>query len=553
MKRDLGLLETDLFDVVVVGGGVHGACAAMDAAMRGLRVALIERKDFSSETSHNSLKIVHGGLRYFQHFDLRRIRQSIAERKFWLHAAPHMVAPLEFWVPLQGWGTRGAAALWAGMRAHEIIGWDRNVGLVANRELPRGALRSSGAVTESLGDIWGSHPPPAAVWWDGQMLDSDRLVLECVLAAAQHGAVVANYVEARGVEMSGGKAVLAGLVVRDTLTMRDFLIRALNVVIAAGPWTGELAGILDNERVLGRSRRHVRSFNIVTPQKLAGHAVAIGSERESDAVVGKSNRLFFMTPWRNCSVIGTSHEPYQGAPENSGLRADHVYEFVDEVASACPALELSPSEVQYVYAGLTPAGPETSSPTRIRHADVIDHGAVGGTAGMYSIVGIKYTTARSVAQRAIDLVATRCGIAAESRSECVVLPGAQDYNSTEALVARIQTEYTVNENDAEDLAVAYGSRYRNVAELVGGNRDRDAVLDARVRYAAREEMACKIEDIALRRVDWMPRGYLNSERCRRIGRILASELGWDEAEENQNYLSFVQLLRNSVLGPAWLQ
>jgi len=530
MHRDLDRIASDAFDVVVVGGGVHGATAAMEAAQRGLSVALVEKGDFGSSTSHNSLKIVHGGIRYLQHVDIGRVRQSITERRFWLRCAPHMVRPLDFWIPVQGWGTRGAPALWAAMRVHETLGLDRNSGVAADGRIPAGKIAGSDLVARSIGDLWGPSPPAAAVWWDGQMVDSDRLILECLQAAWTNGAAIANYVEATGLEKTRDGNV-AALQVRDRLGDREFSIRCENVVLAAGPWASTLS-----QQILGGDGSEcgglVRNLNIVIDRQWTSSAFGIYSTRRSDAVVGKSNRLFFMVPWRECSILGTTHEPYEGDADSYVVERSEAEAFLEEVDGACPSLELDAGDIVYVYAGLTPSGQEKGSADRSRKSEIVDYEQAAQVSGLYSIVGVKYTTARALAEQVVDLIGRRRGELSGSVSARTPLPGAAGLTSLAELQKEIRRVGVKEAECALDLAIAYGTQYRAVLETSSGAElDRAAVLDARVRYAARNEMARSLADVVFRRLDWMQRGRLDKERIDGICRTLGAELGWTGSQQ----------------------
>ena len=529
MQRDVSRLAKEHFDVVIIGAGVHGATAAMEAAQRGLSVAIIEQNDFCSATSHNSLKIVHGGIRYLQHLDFRRVRQSIEERRFWLRVAPHMVAPLDFWMPTRGWGTRGAAALWAAMQLYGLIGWDRNTGIASDRLLPRGQLRGRATVRKGLGGLWGASPPTAAVWWDGQMLDADRLVLECLLAADESGAAVSNYVQADGIERTRDGSVI-GVRATDKIGESDFVIRAKNVVVAAGPWTVPFVQPFDRANHNSANGGLVRNMNVVVRRRWTDVAVGIESSQRSDAVVGKSNRLFFMTPWRECSVFGTLHEPYEGVADDYAVTANDVAEFVEEVSRSCPSLGLSAEDVIYVYAGLTPAD-EAGGSARARSSGVIDHGRQGAATGLYSIVGVKYTTARALAEELISIIGQKHGGVSHSISSASPLPGARGFSTMNALRADIREGGVHGDVDVDDLAIAYGTQFRSVVSSVDGELSTANILKARVVNAIRNEMALRLDDIALRRIDWAPRGRLDDTAVACIADAAADELGWDQPKK----------------------
>jgi len=545
MIRDTERLQSQSFDVIVVGMGVHGATAAMEASQRGLSVAVIDKGDIGSATSHNSLKIIHGGIRYLQHLDIGRVRQSIQERSFWLRCAPHMTAPLDFWIPLRGMlSTRGPAALWAAIQAHSLVGLRRNRGIADSRRIPTGGLQRGADVEKQLGSLWGESPPAAAVWWDGQMLDSDRLILECVMSASDNGAVVANYVAAKGLQTSS-RGQVAELQVHDLLDDKEYSVKASNVVLAAGPWSEQMAGDFGSAASASDGAGLVDNMNIVVRKRYSESAFGIESSQRSDAVVGESKRLYFVTPWRDCTVIGTSHRPYDGKADSYRVTERQTHDFVEEVQDACPALDIAPSDVAYVYAGLTPSDRTAGGAARSRKSEVIDYSNREDVNGLLAIMGVKYTTARALAEQAIDRIGRNGKDIAPSRSATTRLPGAVGFESQETLVDKIGRDGVDNKGDAEDLAIAYGCRYRDVIRLAEGALDSQAVFDARTRHAVRKEMAVKLSDVAFRRFDWMPRGLMQERELKRAADIMTEELGWT-AEKRARELASV----NGICGAA---
>src|SRR5690606_19226027 len=205
MQRDLDALARSQFDVLVIGGGIYGACIARDAALRGLSVALVEKGDFCSGTSHNSLKIIHSGIRYLQHLDFQRVRESIGERRVWLTIAPHLVQPLKFMIPTQGYLARGPLALQAAVLLHRMLGLDWNRGVADELKIPTGRVYGRSALRRSIPGLPLRGLSGAASWHDGQVVDADRMVIECLESAVQHGAKVANYLKADSFLHSGEK------------------------------------------------------------------------------------------------------------------------------------------------------------------------------------------------------------------------------------------------------------------------------------------------------------------------------------------------------------
>jgi glycerol-3-phosphate dehydrogenase len=526
--RDPHRLADEKFDLLVIGGGIHGACAARDAALRGLRTALVERGDFGAYTSHNSLKIVHGGLRYLQHLDFARTRESVLERSFWLRRAPHLVRPLGFLMPLHGYGSRGPLALWAGLRMHEAIGWDRNNGIAADRRLPKGRLISSAEVRRLMPDLRDDALTGGAIWYDGQMLDADRLLLVCMEDAIAHGAAACNYVSAKRIEVENGRA--RGAEVQDELSGERFFIRSDQIINAAGPWAAELVG-----RALTKSARfelpHTRNMNLVVPNFLGELAIGVRSQRRSDSVLDASNRSFFITPWRDVCVIGTTHVPYEGSADDCRFDEADIGGFLSEVNAAYDR-KLTLDDVLYCYGGLTPAerGQHRGEARLARRSNVIDHGVTDGVAGLVSLVGIKYTTARLAAQKAVDAVCAKLGRASRSSEE--MLPGGAKYASEAELKANLsRTTGEPESSEGDSFVAAFGADFGSALEVGAWSRadGEDALFRCRVRYAVRKEMAVRLEDVVVRRSGRLARGRLRASDLRWACDFMAKELGWTPA------------------------
>jgi glycerol-3-phosphate dehydrogenase len=538
MKRDTESLSAQHFDLLVVGAGIYGACIARDAALRGLTVALIEKGDFSSATSHNSGKIVHGGIRYLQHLDFRRVRESVSELGVWLTIAPHLVKPLQFVVPTQGYLTRGPAALLAGLVMHRMIatGTQRNV--MPGLRTAAGRIYSKSRLREMLPDLPMSGLSGAASWYDGQLVDADRIILECVQSAVGCGAVAANHVEAIDVLRSDGR--IHGIAAIDRVSGSELEIRATMTVVAGGPWAGSFLN-----RTLGKQSANLapalaKNMNIVVPRIFSDYGVGIPSKRESDAVVGSESRLFFVAPWKNVSIIGTTHFPYDGDPDEYQATEAEVEQFVDELNAGYPPARLSPENVLYVYSGLTPADPDSvrGEVGRSKRAEIIDHGMVDDAEGLITTIGVKYTTARLVAERVVDLVQKKNRSSTTSRDARMTrLPGGENYSPPRDA----QSAPWPDPTSVSDLLAPYGS----LAEAIFADTDDDyeAVFRTCVRHATENEMATTLEDALLRRVDIVERGLLTDDLLRAASEEMATALGWSPAESETQQTDFRSKVR----------
>jgi glycerol-3-phosphate dehydrogenase len=344
MNRNLERLANRKFDVLVVGGGIHGAITAWDAALRGLSVALIDRGDFGSGTSQNSLKIIHGGLRYLQDGNLSRIRTMARERTTWMRIAPHLVHPLTCLIPTTQKMSRSRLAMGLALMANDLLSFDRNQLADPEKDLPDGMIVSQEELSRILPGYDVSTATGAAVWYDAQIHNSERLLLEFILSAEQAGAEVANYVEA--MDFLQQKNRIIGIRAKDRLTGQIFEIRSHLVINCTGAWAEHLL-----EKAALRSEYAMSvAMNVVVDQVWSGVAVGLTSQ----PVNGKPPQILFIVPWRNKSMIGTCHIPWCQAPHKFTLSEPMVQGFLDQINSAQRSLKLSLHDVQHVTWGFLP-------------------------------------------------------------------------------------------------------------------------------------------------------------------------------------------------------
>ena len=406
MKRDPQALEQVLWDVLVIGGGIHGACVAWDAILRGLTLCLVEKADFGSGTSANTLKIIHGGLRYLQQADYRRMRESIGERRTLLRIAPHLVHPLPIVVPTYGHGRRGRELLHVALLLNDLISLDRNAGLDRAQHIPRGRTVSRRECLRLAPGLDACGVTGGGVFHDAQVENSERLVLAFLRSAAKAGAELANYAEVVGLRHDAGGPFRVS--VADRLTGERFLIRARVVVNASGPWVGRVLGLATPAATLGT--RFAKAFNVVTRRLFREHAVALPIRGLSGGRRSRGgNRLLFVVPWREHSLLGTWYEPHDGRPGDVSVTEADVARLIAEVSRTCPALALGIEDVRLVHGGLLPVAATEGAAVDtqlLRHGRIVDH-APDGFPGLLSVVGVKLTTARLMAERTVDRVFER--------------------------------------------------------------------------------------------------------------------------------------------------
>ncbi|MCZ6773494.1 MAG: glycerol-3-phosphate dehydrogenase/oxidase [Proteobacteria bacterium] len=533
MKRSLANLEDSVHDVLVIGGGIYGACIAWEATSRGLSAALVDRGDFGGATSDNSLSLVHGGLRYLQHLGFSRMRSSARERRFWLNNAPHLVRPLKFVMPLYGHLTRGPEALLAAVKIHEAMTRDCERGVPSENRIPPGCVVSKSKCLALVPGIREAGLTGAAIWYEGQVQDSHRLLLEVVNAAVLGGATVANYVAVEDGIVREGR--VEGVRARDLMSQREIEIRARVIVNATGPWIGSLFDRLTGCGATKLFGELSKGMNLVTRHFFDGYAVGVASRRASDSLIPRGGRLYFITPWRNCAVIGTSHLPYPGKPDDYLFTDDEIVGFLNEINDAYPPARLTRDDVLYCYSGLTPAheGTVRGELKRARRGAILDHEKVHGLKGLVSVLGVKFTTARLAGEQAVDIVFDKLGEKlVPSVTATTPLPGAKEFRS----ISEWQRDAAARLGSAADkvavleLLEAHGSAYGCVIERgkIGPDADFEEIWRGRCRYAVREEMAMRLSDILFRRTDVAVRGEMTAPMLAWSADMMAEEMGWSE-------------------------
>ena len=529
MKRDIDALCNEVFDLVVVGAGIYGAATAWDASLRGLSVALIDKADFGSGTSFNNLKTIHGGIRYLQNADFKRMRESVRERRNLMGIAPHLVHPLPFLVPTyRGSLMRSGPAMRVALFINDLVSWDRNRLHDPQKHLPAGKVLSRYDCHDLAPGIESDNLTGGVLWHDAQMHNSDRLTLSFVLSAAEQGAVVANFVEATDLLNDGTR--VAGVRARDVVTGTEALeIRGKFVVNASGPWVDSLT----------RSKRRLfhfsKAMNLVTRPFVRNVAIGVESRRRRRDTGG---RFLCLIPWRDVTLVGTAHVRYEGTADELEATEEDIRDLLDDVNDAYPRAELEREDVRLVHRGLLPMVPEASigsNLTLVKRYQLDE-----SVSGMLSILGVKYTTARDVAEKVVDRVLVLMGkryVASRSGNTPVV---GGDIESFDDFLAGATGE--VPADVLRHLVYTYGSCYSQLLKVDYQRvSDTSPVLVSEVRHAVREEMALDLASVVLRRTELGTAGHPGSATLEACADIVQSELEWSDdrkADELRSLESF---------------
>ena len=468
--------------MLIVGGGIYGLTIAYDAAQRGLSVALVERGDFGAATSFNHLKTIHGGLRYLQSADLSRMRESIRERRAFARIAPRFVAPLAFAMPTRPSLSRNPIALRTALAVDTFVGRDRNEGVDERRHLPAGRV-IAGQKCRDLFEGAIRTVASAAIWHDYQTIEGDRLTLAFAKAAVKHGATIANYTEAMGLTVrprpgAASDGGFAGVKARDVFTGKAFEIRARVVVNAAGPWA---SAMLDAAGV-GARWPLLKAMNLVTSRPARTAALVAPT---------RTGRALILLPWRGRTLVGTSESASERQPDDQHAKRTEVDQFLAEINTTFPALGLRPQEITLVHRGVVPAAIANGRLTLLGHSRIIDH-ADTGAPNLLSVVGVKYTTARIVAEQVVDRVLTKLGRTARCRTAETLLPGA-----------------SLDDRDPVDP----------------------------ITHAIRDEMAQTLIDVVVRRTGLGAVGYPGDAVATDVATQMQGELKWSYEQKSQELAS----------------
>jgi len=536
MQRAPAQLSSQTWDLLIIGGGITGACIAWDAALRGLKVALVEKVDFSHATSAAPSKLIHGGLRYLKNLEFGLVRESLHERRTMEVIAPHQVVPLPFLLPAYGWGSKtGLPMLGAAMMLYEGLSYDKGWLAEEAQKLPGFRALSRKQVLRIAPDLPSDKLTGGFVYYDCQMLSPERLTLDFLLSAAEAGATLCNYAEVKAFHTASG--CLQGVTIEDTLTGEQHELRARVTVNASGPWADLLLGLMDGDP----AKKLVRSkgIHIITRPLL--------QENYALTMATAGGRHLFLIPWRGQTLIGTTDKAYNGHPDHFQVTESDIAELLAEVNQLLPTVKLQREDVLHFYGGLRPlveaeTAVKTESYQLSRKFEIFDH-AHKGLEGFLTVIGGKYTTARLLAEQTVDQVYAKLGlpaVACQTQSTPIWGVGPlKQYTELEAVMR--QQNPLLPAQQISHLCRQYGQRVnallswaKQTPGMLQPLWEREPDLTAQVIYGIRQEMACRLGDILFRRTGLGTLGPLPEACLARVTELMAQELGWSskrQAEE----------------------
>lgn len=533
MQRDLSVLAGQTYDIAIIGGGINGAATAREAALRGLKVTLIDARDFSAGTSSRSSKLIHGGLRYLEQFEFKLVHESRTERRTLLALAPHLASPLPFVLPIYCGDPYFPLKIRVGLSIYDLLG---NLGRadrhrMLNREE---ALRLIPALR--------SEDLRAAAVYNDSETDDARLTLEMILAAVERGAAVANYAEIRALKTAapGQSPAIISAEVEDRLTGRRYELAARSWVNATGPWIDHVRALLpgfDGAKTI----RLTKGTHVILPGVDPDHALF--------AAIRGGDRIFLMLPWHGHALLGTTDTDFDGDP--ASVQPDQAD--IDYLLAAVNRILRQPLAAHDVLGSFAGLRALVIEPGRSASANTREYRfhEEAGIKNFISICGGKLTTARALGEKLVDRIAKQLGaaIASAQVSRTTPLPGGNT-GPFEDFVRKATEEagksFGVPAQIAERIARTYGSRWRQVLEPIRENptlaeplAGNPSLLTAEVQFAIRHEMAANVEDFVVRRsgLNWLAACSLR-EAAPAVAEIFARELGWSPDRRQASLAAF---------------
>jgi glycerol-3-phosphate dehydrogenase len=539
------------FDLIVVGAGINGAGIARDAAMRGLDVLLLDKGDVASGTTQWATRLIHGGLRYLEYYEVSLVRESLKDREILLHIAPHLVRPLGFLVPIYERAKHGPLMIRLGMIGYDTLSLDKSLDNHHMLSREEALEREPGLNPEGL--------LGAAFYYDAQVEYAERIAVENAISAREHGAVVLTYCKVNRLVLDDGR--VTGVEFTDVLGGSSYRARAPVTLNVAGPWVDEVLGEIHEGRMIGGTKG---SHLIVDPFPGAPKNEALYVEARRDG------RPYFIVPWNGRYLIGTTDIRYDGDLDRVVADEEEIDYLIDETNYVIPEANLTRESVLFTYSGIRPLPfqPEGAEGSVTRSHIVYDHAkgrgigtkrsSIGEDAarveGLISIVGGKLTTYRNLSRQTVDMVYEKLGREApESRTSKVPLPGGET-EEFETFAAWFKATSDLTDELAERLLKLYGVRALEVLEMAGDDPSlkmplgpsatvESGIIGAEVLYAFRRELVQTLADVLLRRtmVGLGPSVGLDVDEA--AARVAVKHLGWSEdraKSEVEAYRNYVE-------------
>lgn len=535
MERFVEKYNGDEFDIIVIGGGITGASVAYEAASRGLSVALIEKNDFASGTSAASSKMIHGGLRYLAKLEIGLVRESLRERRILMNIASNFVHSLPFLYSMYKTDKVPAWMMRVGMIIYEILSfdksflWDKSKKMLHYKTLS--AKKTNNLVPQARTEgMIGSH-----LYYDCSNHSPERMTLAFLKSAIKFGAKVSNYAEMTDFIIDDSDQKLKkinGIKVLDKISNKNLVLKSRLIINCGGPWADLI--LRKTTKTNDETLRRSEGIHFVTKKIHDDYIFAASS---------KENQHYFIIPYRQHALIGTTDQEYIGNPDNYKVTKDAINGLLEKVNSSFgnPSEPIKYEEITYTYGGLRPLVENQTENVynSSRKYEIVDE-KKHGILGLFTVEGGKFTTSRALAETTIDKafrVLNKKFLKSQTRHNYLI--GCEIQNFSEFIQSKHKQYPMFNERQITFLVKSYGTEIDNLMAIYLKNKDLQEIVNddgenlSQVVYAIKFEMAVSLSDILLRRTGIGLLGHPGENTLEKIAIIASNYLNWNELQKKE--------------------
>ncbi len=541
MRRFIEEDEKKKYDILIIGGGISGAAVAYEACSRGLSAALVEKNDFGSATSSATSKLIHGGLRYLANMEISLVRESLKERRVLGNIAPNFVYPVPILITEYG-GSRGSKLMFkSGMMLYDLLAYDKGAVSDSSKKIPGHQSLSPEEALEREPNIKKENLTGAVIYYDSMNIFPERLTLAFLRSAVKQGADISNYAEVRGFTHDRNGKV-SGIRVYDRINERTRELQGSLIINCTGPW----ADITLNMAAEGKDQSHKikrsEGIHIITRKLVNKFIIASRTP---------SGRHFFLIPWRDHTLIGTTDKDYNGNPDDYRVTRESIRELIDEINQSFGDGSLKYEDVLYCYGGLRPLveDPDKDTYQSSRRYEIFDS-SNNGMEGLITVEGGKYTTSRNLGEKVVDLIEKKLKRDhVRSRTGKEYLHGSEIRDMDKFIVSAVAENSDFREESIRYLARNYGTEYRQVLEIARKKKRYAEVLNsdgeilAQVVYAVKNEMAFTLKDIVLRRTGLGTLGNPGKGILKKAAKAAGRELKWGFFKRRREIKEVIETLK----------
>lgn len=529
MERNLNKLSESEYDLIIIGGGITGAAVAWEAVLRGLKVALLEKKDFAHATSSATSKLIHGGLRYLKNFEISLVRESLKERRYLQVTAPHMVYPLPFLIPFKKKWEMNTVVTRIGLKMYDGLSYDRNRLPAKLEKLPASRYINEKEFKTFLPDRVRGDFTGGILYTDGRVYSPERHTFEYILSAVEKGANAANYTEVVDFLKEGDRII--GVKCKDLINDKLHEVKGKLVINASGPWADRILNLLKGAEHKNLIRS--KGIHFLIPQVYPADIALAGFTPDKKHI--------FVIPWRGYTLIGTTDMEYRGEPDKFKVSEEDITELMNNANAAFPGINISRKDILAFYGGLRPLVESDKNENSdvynaSRKYEINDH-EKEGVKGLLSAEGGKYTTSRGLAEKIVDIALTKLGKpAVPSNSSSTPLIGAE-VEDWKVFKENLRKEYSsLEERTVDNLIRNYGKRTPDVLKLIVADKSNANLISkslpnilAEIKYILKEEMCYTLEDLVFRRTGIGSLGHPGKDVLKSLSEIMGSQYKWDKA------------------------